>query len=104
MANRLIHGMSISPTMNSYRAAKGRCERKKTHNYHRYGGRGIEFRFRDFAHFLAVVGIRPIGTTLDRIDFDGHYELGNVRWSTAKVQTANRSITRDYWQYVGSEC
>jgi hypothetical protein len=62
-----------------------------TGNYHRYGGKGIEFRFDSFEDFLNEVGYKPTPKhTLDRIDSSGHYERGNVRWATMKEQANNR--------------
>jgi hypothetical protein len=46
---------------------------------------------------IDCIGVRPEGTTLDRIDPFGHYEPGNVRWATPAEQTANR-LPRGYWQ------
>lgn len=59
-----------------------------------YGGRGIEMRFRTFEAFLAEVGPRPDCMTLDRIDPNGHYEAGNVRWADSKTQARNRRSNR----------
>jgi hypothetical protein len=36
------------------------------------------------------MGERPLGTSLDRIDVNGNYEPGNVKWSTSKEQRRNR--------------
>jgi len=43
-----------------------------------------------FQNFLADMGARPEGMTLDRIDNDGDYEPGNCKWSTGSEQSYNR--------------
>ena len=74
----------------SYEAAKTRCTNPNRADYSRYGALGVEFRFKDFYDFYHHIGPRPEGTTLDRIDTDGHYEHGNVKWSTPTEQSTNR--------------
>jgi hypothetical protein len=69
-----------------------RVLRPSNHNYRYYGGRGIVIdpRWDDFSTFLADMGPRPNGMTLDRINPSGDYTPENCRWATAKQQRVNR--------------
>lgn len=90
-----------SPEYRSYQAAKSRCTFPSVVGYPMYGGRGIEFRFTSFEEFLSEVGFKPTPEhSLDRIDSNGHYEKGNVRWATRKEQCRNtrRNINLTYNQ------
>lgn len=101
MAKRLKHGMTKSPTYNSWDSAKGRCTRPSMANYHKYGGRGIRMCERwasSFEAFLADMGPRPNGTTLDRIDNAKGYEPGNCRWATGAEQSLNQRRARKLTQ------
>lgn len=75
----------------AFYAARRRCTNPDDGSYHNYGARGIEFRFTDFKEFFEHLGLRPNeGYTLDRIDNNRHYEIGNVRWATWSENLRNR--------------
>ena len=79
----------------AYNKARKRCTGKGTSaDTQNYFERGIEFRFATFWDFFEEVGPRPAGHTLDRIDVDGHYEPGNVRWADPVIQARNRTNNR----------
>jgi len=70
-----------------------RCRNPRCHAYKNYGGRGIRVcgRWLDYGAFLADVGRAPGKEySLDRVNNDGHYEPGNVRWATWNEQARNR--------------
>lgn len=81
-----------SPTYRSWECAKARCRNKNDPFYHMYGGRGIRFSnaWDKFTDFLADMGHRPRGHSLDRIDVNRGYEPGNCRWATLSQQGRNR--------------
>ena len=98
--SKTTHGLAVHgrehPLYGTWMGMMGRCTLPAHSAYRYYGGRGITVceRWRDASVFLAdierLIGARPDGMTLDRIDNEGHYEPGNVRWATAKQQAANK--------------
>lgn len=88
-----VDGRSTHPLLGTWHMMIARCENPKHTSYRLYGGRGITVcdRWRnDFWTFVADVGERPEGMTLDRIDNDGPYAPGNVRWAKHSDQVRNR--------------
>jgi hypothetical protein len=87
---------SSTKTYSSWQAMRTRCQCKKHRHYKNYGGRGSKIceRWQSFDNFLADMGARPEGCSLDRIDPDKNYEPGNCRWATKKEQMRNMRATR----------
>lgn len=77
-------------------AMKTRCLNKKNKAFHHYGGRGIKIFdewIDSFEKFFLHVGKKPSPNhSLDRINNDGNYEPGNVRWATSHQQVHNRNL------------
>lgn len=99
------HGMNRTPTHYSWLNMISRCRHKSSPSYKEYGGRGIavcpEWQGpTGFATFLAHMGERPSGMTLDRIDTNGNYEPSNCRWATNGVQARNKRHSR-FVTYAG---
>ncbi len=89
--------MWTDPVYGTWQGMKGRCLNPTDRQYRNYGGRGISVHsdwrddfpaFRDWVE--ANLGKRPEGYSLDRIDNDGNYEPGNLRWASARTQAGNR--------------
>lgn len=112
-ARNVRHGgavrAAISPTYRTWSRMIQRCEDATSASFADYGGRGIAVcaRWRgDFAAFLADMGERPAGMSIDRIDNDGGYWCGhcekcaenvcppNCRWATPSEQSRNRRSNR----------
>ncbi len=92
------HGDTVGYTQTAeyrtWRKMIVRCENKNCADYYLYGARGIkvcqEWR-ESFAEFLAHVGRKPSPKhSIDRINNNGNYEPGNVRWATARQQRRNQ--------------
>jgi hypothetical protein len=85
------HGRCRTAEYLAYHGAKIRCTCPRATGYRYYGGRGIEFRFKSFEEFFQEVGLKPDPKyTIERMNSDGHYEKGNVKWATQKEQVLNR--------------
>ena len=94
----LKHGMSNTPTYIAWQGMKNRCRNKSNKNY---GGRGIKFcrRWLHFKNFLSDMGIRPDGTSLERLDVNSGYSPENCIWADLSTQSNNRRTNRNITAY-----
>lgn len=91
------HGKSNSQEWNSWRSMIVRCRNPKGPSARNYIERGIDVcaRWKEgFNAFLADMGPRPKGHSIERIDNEKGYEPGNCVWATPTQQTINRRVTR----------
>lgn len=105
LARNTTHGMSKTPTYDTWQNMITRCHNPAATAYYKYGAKGVTVcdRWREsFEAFLADVGTRPgRAHTIDRIDNARGYEPGNCHWATMKAQQNNR--TNNHRLTLGSE-
>jgi hypothetical protein len=93
----VTHGLGYHPLRKKWTSIKQRLDNPNHVSHKNYGGRGIdmcaEWR-QDFSKFIEHISelthYMETGYSLDRIDNDGNYEPGNVRWATHSEQQLNR--------------
>lgn len=95
-AANTTHGVGCHELYNTWTNMMGRCGDPRHKAFKDYGARGVTVcpQWRNVAAFIRWIevnlGQRPEGMTLDRIDNDGNYEPGNVRWATRSEQQRNK--------------
>lgn len=95
------HGMYGTPTYKSWSEMKHRCK-NPTHGKGNYKGITYCAEWESFENFFRDMGVRPAGTTLDRINPCGNYEPTNCRWADIFTQENNRRNNRRF-NYRGEE-
>jgi hypothetical protein len=87
------HGLTSNEHYNRWSHILDRCNNPNSPAYKDYGGRGIKVcdRWHDVRLFIEDLpdGYEP-GLEIDRIDNNGNYEPGNVKWSTKKENGRNK--------------
>ena len=94
------HGMKGTSIYTTWINMKDRCFNQNHRAYRHYGGRGItvckEWKdsFQEFFNYVSKLShFGEKEYSLDRINNNGNYEPGNVRWATSKEQSNNRRTT-----------
>jgi hypothetical protein len=105
---RYTHGLSRHYLESTHREMIQRCNNPKAVSYKDYGAKGITVwePWQEKASFIfgiiSILGDRPVGYSIDRINPHGNYEPGNVRWADARTQTLNQRLrVTDYHSQCG---
>lgn len=96
-AKATTHGLSKTPAYGCWNGMIQRCLNPNDPDFRYYGGRGIKVcrEWRKFEGFLKSMGPRPSSKhTLERMNNNGHYRPGNVRWATRLEQGQNTRKNR----------
>lgn len=90
------HGMTGSPAYKVWQGMLDRCRYPSHVSWEYYGAKGVKVceRWMSFENFIADMGDRPDGMTLDRIDPFGDYEPSNCRWADWETQAKNKRGNR----------
>jgi hypothetical protein len=95
VARSTTHGFSYTSEYRSLYNVRVRCNNPNDKYYHNYGGRGIKCLINTVEELIETIGYRPSPEhSIDRIDTNGNYEIGNIRWSTKIIQEQNRRNTQ----------
>lgn len=98
VARQRTHGKSNTPEYVVWRGMLERCNNPDAPSYQRYGGSGVRVdpRWLSFENFLADMGARPAGTSLERVN-GGDYGPGRCTWATAVQQARNTKTNHRVW-------
>jgi len=103
------NGLSKHPLYRHWAHMMTRCSNPNHSDYKYYGGRGISVyrgwikdpqAYIDYIQSLDNFQVEGYNT-IDRIDNDGNYEPGNIRWATHSMQVQNNSAPKSKTGYVG---
>lgn len=104
------HGLSKYSEYHLYYCCKSRCENSNDLQYKYYGERGIKFLFTSVEDFYQELGSKPSKNySIDRINNNGNYEPGNIRWASMEEQNQNQRTTKldpdkvRYIRFIGNE-
>ena len=106
------HGYTGTAIYSRWRNIINRIEDPSNEQYQYYGARGIKIyplwrhdflKFFEYIESLPDYGIK--GMTIDRINTNGNYEPGNLRWATPHMQCVNQRLRKDSKEgFVGIYC
>ena len=96
--DRKYYNTDVGHLRRVFNAMKQRCDNPNNKDFKSYGGRGIKNKFKSSDEFVDYVlldlCVDPRGLEVDRIDNDGNYEKGNIRFVTRKINNGNRRCSK----------